>query len=80
MPLMKMSEHLKAIADMPPLKWNTKLEDAVEEYFDLTEEEKAWELPDRLESSGISREVLCADMGHGMHGAINPIDTLMNLI
>ena len=53
-PLMKMSDHLKAIAEMPSLKWNTRLEDAVEEYYDLTEEEKAWELPDRLESCGVS--------------------------
>ena len=51
---MKMSDHLKAIAEMPSLKWNTRLEDAVEEYYDLTEEEKAWELPDRLESCGVS--------------------------
>ena len=69
---------MKTIAECSPLEWNDKLEDACEDWFHLSEEERAWELSDRLETSGISREILCADIiGFPFK---SPLDALFSII
>ena len=76
--LSNLSEHLKTIADSTCLEWHDKLEDAGDDWFNLKEEEKLWELSDRLETSGISREVLCADLVGFPYKS--PLDALFSLI
>ena len=44
------------------MEWSDWLEEACEEWHTLTEEERAWELSDWLETTGINREVLCSDI------------------